>query len=66
MELIGVSGSVGGSSQGMFRVVGNGQTSVPNLGELADAMHPDDDDYADLRAALQRAVTILILEEGQR
>jgi hypothetical protein len=29
-------------------------------------MHPDDDDYADLRAALQRAVTILILEEGQR
>jgi hypothetical protein len=36
-----------------------------NLGELADAMHPDDD-HADLRAALQRAVTILILEEGQR
>lgn len=36
-----------------------------NLGEVADAMHPDDD-CADLRAALQRAVTILILGEGQR
>lgn len=35
-----------------------------NLGELADAMNSDDDDYADLRAALQRAVTILILEKG--
>jgi hypothetical protein len=37
-----------------------------NLGELADAMHPDDDDYAALRSALQRAVIILILEKGQQ
>ena len=37
-----------------------------NLGELAEASHPEDDNYADLRAALQRSVRILILEEGQR
>lgn len=41
------------------------QHGAENLGELAEAMHPDDD-AADLRAALRRAVTILILEEGQR
>ena len=38
--------------------------AVNNLSELADAMRSDDDAGA-LRAALQRAITIMILGEGQ-